>query len=90
MENIEKCKNAIEELQASLDYGISEYIDTQSLEFIIEVAKREIPQKVKVKIEECEQNRKYHYCPVCNRWLTSMMNYCNDCGQKLDWGDANG
>nr|DAM59224.1 MAG TPA: zinc-ribbon containing domain protein [Caudoviricetes sp.] len=30
-------------------------------------------------------------CPVCNReGLYKSDFYCNRCGQKLDWGDANG
>lgn len=48
---------------------------------------KQIPKKVKVKIKEDEQNRKYHHCPVCDRWITSMANYCSDCGQALDWGE---
>ena len=91
MEKIEKYKNAIEELQASLDYGISEYIDTQSLELVMEVAKKEIPQKVKGDYHSCPHYR----CPNCN---SSVKMYekdntyprCAFCGQALDWGGANG
>jgi len=25
------------------------------------------------------------YCPCCQRYITSILNYCPDCGQCLDW-----
>ena len=91
MDNIQRYKNAIEELQASLDYGISDYIDTQSLELVMEVAKKEIPKKVKGDYRSCPHYR----CPNCN---SSVKMYekdntyprCAFCGQALDWGGANG
>lgn len=57
----------------------------QAMQKCKEALKKQMLKKVKVKIQEEEQNRKYHRCPVCDRWLTSMANYCSDCGQALDW-----
>ena len=29
------------------------------------------------------------YCPCCQRYITSILNYCPDCGQCLDWEESN-
>ena len=26
-------------------------------------------------------------CPSCGKFLTPSMNYCDGCGQRMDWGD---
>lgn len=91
MDNIQKYKNAVEELQASLDYGVGDYIDTQSLEIAVDVLKKQIPQKVKGDYHSCPHYR----CPNCHSSVKmyekdSIYPYCGFCGQALDWSDANG
>ena len=55
---------------------------------LMECVEKQIPQNIEVRVVKEEENRKYHYCPMCKRWLTSMTSYCPDCGQALDWGEA--
>ena len=50
-----------------------------ALKALQELVDKETPKKVIRGIPSC--------CPSC-KWRTSMyQKYCDDCGQKLDWGD---
>ena len=39
--------------------------------------------------EECRMYEKaiIGYCPVCNQEVQDGMNYCMNCGQRLDWSE---
>ena len=85
-------EEALEWCEQFTDNLVSANVDTQrrtlglqAMQKCKEALKKQMPKKVKVKIQEDEQNRKYHHCPLCDRWFTSMANYCSDCGQALDW-----
>lgn len=30
----------------------------------------------------------FGHCPACDGLATTVSKYCEDCGQKLDWGDV--
>lgn len=42
-------------------------------------------RKVLRVVKEDEDNRVYHYCPECERHLTTMTSHYPGCGVKLDW-----
>ena len=58
---------------------------------IIDAFKKQIPQKVKGDYHSCPHYR----CPNCNSSVKmydadNTYPHCAYCGQKLDWGGANG
>ncbi len=62
---------------------------TEALDMAIEALEKQIPKKVILGDDEQD----YIRCPKCNLELMSMdwydhfkCNYCEDCGQALDWG----
>ena len=32
-----------------------------------------------------DENHEYYGCPSCRHIVSSVQNYCENCGQKLDW-----
>ena len=34
-----------------------------------------------------DESHEYYGCPSCRHIVSSMQNYCENCGQKLDWRD---
>lgn len=34
-----------------------------------------------------DENHEYYGCPSCRHIVSSVQNYCENCGQKLDWKD---
>lgn len=42
---------------------------------------------IKSKEPERDESHEYYGCPSCRRIVSSVQNYCENCGQKLDWGD---
>lgn len=34
-----------------------------------------------------DESHGYYGCPSCRHIVSSVQNYCENCGQKLDWGD---
>lgn len=52
------------------------------------------PKKVKVTTIDIKYGSYQCDCPVCGRFLSvnckpTEINYCDDCGQALDWSDNN-
>lgn len=78
-----------EELIKNLQYLISEdYTDTQmdyveEIEIAINAIDKQIPKKPNCKIYTSDTR-----CPICNIPLCIGSNYCINCGQKIDWRDA--
>ena len=44
---------------------------------------KQIPKKPKT-----DDRYVMHICPWCNDFVKVSHNYCQNCGQKLDWGDG--
>ena len=34
-----------------------------------------------------DESHEYYGCPSCRHIVSSVQNYCENCGQKLDWRD---
>lgn len=65
----------------------------KGLELAVRALEKQIPKKV-TNLKEFyidfgnEQKLKvggYGDCPICNNSLCSIVDYCNKCGQRLDW-----
>lgn len=89
MENIEKCEKAINEIQGNIDYCY--HINMETLYTALEVLKKQIPKKPKGDYHSCPHYR----CPNCSGSVKmyeadNTYPHCAFCGQKLDWGGANG
>lgn len=50
----------------------------RSLDLAIEALEKQIPV-------EAETNGCYWYCPECDNYEVVNMEYCPNCGQKLEW-----
>ncbi len=91
----------LDEVIENLEYLISDSCtDTQSdyieeIEIAIQELEKQIPMKPinKTKPDDyaslAYENCNIVVCPTCNRRLKlkSKGNYCDKCGQKLDWSD---
>lgn len=49
----------------------------------IQALKKQIPKK-----PDFTEDKEFALCPCCNgKGLLDKQKYCDNCGQKLDWGD---
>ena len=48
----------------------------------IQALEKQIPKKPKT-----DDRYVMHICPWCNDFVKVSHNYCQNCGQKLDWGN---
>ena len=60
-----------------------ESYQTIKFENVVEVLEKQASRKVN-EITQYESILD-GYCPCCQRYITSILNYCPDCGQCLDW-----
>ena len=51
-------------------------------ELAINALEKQIPKKPKT-----NDNYIIYICPCCNNFIKLCKNYCEYCGQKLDWSD---
>lgn len=52
---------------------------------IIGALKKQTPKKPCIPFDSIDQ---HHECPVCPNSVYKPQRYCDDCGQALDWSDA--
>ena len=105
MENIEAIKYIDDVLNSDYHYDESLGYELTSDDFEwLEKAKQELEKGTSKHIEEqTEDDREFidYVCPNCKTTLQQKMKgatrtmifkykYCHWCGQKLDWGGANG
>ena len=96
-----KESGAINNLELNRPFAYSEL--QESIDIAIDALKKQIPKKptqgepywwidtVKVKGRNREVRKKSysHKCPCCGKGVAKLSNiFCNHCGQKLDWSDA--
>ena len=82
-----KINKALEEVQQYLAIGTPE-----ECRAAVEKQKAKKPEPIDYKkymdsVKNAEFLRGAYWCPNCNHVVRSG-DYCNDCGQKLDWGDV--
>ena len=53
------------------------------LRMAIQALEKQIPKKPKT-----DDRYVMHICPWCNDFVKVSHNYCQNCGQKLDWSDG--
>lgn len=81
----------LEECEEPDDAGY--YLQLEHEKFVLSALEKQIPKKP-YKVKEHKQND--YYCTVCKRYLGDEMElkyaclqpeYCQHCGQALDWND---
>lgn len=92
-EAIEKLKNMrlfmqIEDKKNDCKFTEGDY---KANEMAIQALEKQIPKKPKTNRVDLETT--YCKCLSCNittvLYRNCIMNYCKECGQKLDWSDGN-
>lgn len=56
--------------------------------FVNKAVRKQIPKKP-IKHMANPVGFPYYECPVCGDYDVSGQKYCDECGQKLDWGEQN-
>lgn len=88
-----KPEEAIEKLRCpELPDGLV-MVDLEARQRAIKALKKQIPKKVgnlsemymDFRISKKIKVGAYGDCPICNNSLCSIADYCNKCGQRLDW-----
>ena len=75
---------------------------TTALGIAVQALEKQLPKKIPavntpchVKAFDSDTETVYTYscvkCPVCSKWIVANVNheYCQYCGQALDWSDEN-
>ena len=57
--------------------------EDENLDILEELVEKSIPKKPKL-IEYCDG---FFKCPKCNGLIRFCQNYCDCCGQALDWSE---
>lgn len=67
-------------------------LDTQmACDIAIEALEKQIPKRPKKEISYCDYIFDY-FCPNCDCFITNTyeeeyVEYCDECGQKIDWSE---
>ena len=70
---VEITKSALQKVKAQKEnFGIMDRFDVE----------KQIPKKPKT-----DDRYVMYICPCCNDFVKVSHNYCQNCGQKLDWSD---
>jgi len=93
-------EEAIDELKSCLNGAIyvdTDYVDGITLEatrLAIEALPKQVPMKAKVSHFEhdpgwgCGKIQCFEYhCPKCKKLIDFEIDYCDGCGQRIDWSD---
>ena len=63
--------------------GIIPQKRAEALDVAIQALDKQIPKKPKT-----DDRYVMHICPRCNDFVKVSHNYCQNCGQKLDWSNG--
>ena len=84
-------KQYVNEYDKALDALTSGMLDTSDIESymdtIVKALKKQIPEKPGSTPLVSNMNHWYR-CPDCNMWTLKYSQYCDECGQLLDWEDV--
>ena len=71
----------------AMEFGFRKICDTEktALNTLKQLVDKETPKKLK----PFPNSFYIKTCPNCSLALETKRNYCDNCGQKLDWGDTN-
>lgn len=80
--SIEGCKYGCIDCELAYLQGTSkEHIE--SVKIAIQALEKQMPKK-----PDFTEDKEFALCPCCNgKGLLDKQKYCDNCGQKLDWGD---
>ena len=86
-------KQYVNEYDEALDALTGGMLDTSDIEpymgAIVAALKKQIP--VKPESTSIVSNMKHWYrCPNCDMWILKYSQYCDVCGQLVDWEDVFG
>jgi hypothetical protein len=54
---------------------------------ILSALEKQMPKKPVIPFDSIDRN---YECPTCPHRVDKTQQYCDKCGQKLDWGEENG
>ena len=81
-------KQFVNEYDEALDALTSGMLDTSDIEpymdTIIKALEQQIPVKPK-SISLASNMKQWYRCPNCDMWVLKYSQYCDVCGQILDW-----
>ena len=85
MTGSEAIKSALKKVEAQQDNlgGFMGRFDIPEHWAVRNALEKQIPKKPKT-----DDRYVMHICPWCNDFVKVSHNYCQNCGQKLDWGDG--
>ena len=73
----------IKERIALIDSNYTDILDyKEALQISVKALEKQIPQKPKT-----DDRYVIYICPCCNNLIKLCKNYCEYCGQKLDWSE---
>lgn len=84
-------KQYVNEYDEALDALTNGMLDTSDNEPYMDAIVKSLKKQISVKPESTPlvSNMKYWYrCPDCNMWILKYSQYCDVCGQLLDWEDV--
>ena len=74
----------IKERIALIDSNYTDILDyKEALQISVKALEKQIPRKPKT-----NDNYIMYICQCCNNFIKLCRNYCEYCGQKLDWSDG--
>ena len=86
--NMTKFEETIKNIKEMFPFGLCEVYEYKIAQIAIEALKKQMPKKVVV------VDKNIYICPNCGAnaetdcgddMLDYRLNYCDNCGQKLDW-----
>ena len=83
-------------IESGIELGAGDYVDVEALKVAVVALEKQIPKKpIKLKANEdikigagtWKAGTTVYKCPRCDSFISRSSNYCDKCGQALDWSD---